>query len=311
MAKDGVPAQVSKDADLATELHNELYPAEEELDTEEEDQEEDEEEIQEADEEEEDDETFKQRYNSLKGKYDKEVPRLHNELKDLKQSVLERLGSLEETSKKTETEEPPPVNEKVEEFKEKYGDELHDYLLTLIKEEGSSLLKDEIKPVSEKLNTIEEDTQSQKLTKFMETIDGKVSDSAKGKWQDILAGEDENFLEFLDKPDPSGMFTYGEVFAKASNDWNSDRIAKVVDKFFEEQAPASEKKDKARKEKEALIAPPRKTRSKAPEGNEKKIWTQDDMKQFEKDDRQGKYSQEESMALWNDLLLAPSEGRIR
>jgi hypothetical protein len=248
--------------------------------------------------------SFRERYLTLKGKYDAEVPRLSSELKQLKQSVFDRLGQMTPAPKEepAATEEDPIIAQ----FREEFGDDHANLMLKLIDARGRETLKTEMKPVQEKVQSVEEAQLNAARDDFARILDTKVE---QGKWRELWEGRDPKFGEFLASPDPSGLYTYGELVKLYSDKWDADRLSKVFNTYLGQtpQAPQA----KPNKEKEALIAPSRSTTTTPPVGTEAVIWTTASIRQFEKDDRAGKITPEESARLWNDLLLAPAENRIR
>jgi len=313
----GIPKQVEEAATMAEDLFAGMNPdeetaedtqaAEEESETEEtaEDQEpEEEEEETSEDDNDEEEEDFRQKYSTLQSKYDKEVPRLHKELRELKQSILERLGE----KKEPDTVEPTTeaVNEKLVKFREEYGDDLYDYLKEFLKEEGKTLLGSQMKPVEEKLDKVEEAQVVSARKAFNEVLDQQV----KGNWREPWENEDPAFLEFLQQPGPMGLMTYGEMMTMANQSWNAEAMAEIFNTFLGATEAPTPGKKASTKQRDAAIAPSRSTRATSPKADEKTTWTQESIKQFEIDDRRGKYSSEESQALWNDLLAAAAEGRI-
>lgn len=310
----GIPKQVEEAADLAEEYikgldaEEEESEAGEEVDTEESDKEEESEEAadDEANTEEEEQEEkniFEEKYRVLQGKYDKEVPRLHSELKELKEKIFERIGDL---SQKPEVEEAPVPDAKLEAFKEEYGEDLIGYLDSYFESKMKPAIeaqtKESIEPVQQKVTSLEDSQVETAKTEFASYLDKNVN----GDWRE--AGEDPNFIAFLETEDSSGFNTYGELLEKFNNSWDEKRMAKVFNAFYGEKTEAAEKKPSPHKE--AIVAPSRKTQAQAPNDDGKIMWTPESIKQFERDDRSGKYNQEESQKLWNDLLAAPSENRI-
>ena len=69
---------------------------------------------------------FKQKYNTLRGKYDAEVPRLHQQLRELSEQ-MKVLTDAQEAAKKEEEEKPKePVSLITDAEREEYGEELID-----------------------------------------------------------------------------------------------------------------------------------------------------------------------------------------
>lgn len=306
-----IPKQVEENAEIAEELMKasaeELEEAEEPpVEGPEEETEEDGE--QDPPEGEDDEElTFKQRYEALQGKYNAEVPRLHDELKTLKASVLEKLGQLSEP-KKPEPEKQEQEPEIYARIREEYGDEYLDMLSQLTdakaREVAKQMIAETVKPVEEDVSSVK-DAQLQSARKSFEaSLDQQVPEAA---WRQLWEGEDPGFQEFLEQEDPSGLYTYGDLLKNYLEAWDDKKTAKVFNLYLEQKGP----KKPSNKDKESLLAPSRTTPQSTPKEQGKIIWTREKIKEFEVNDRQGVYSEEESQKLWNDLLSAPGENRIR
>jgi len=255
-----------------------------------------------------DDLTFKERYLTLKGKYDAEVPRLSSELKEFKQAVLERLGSEPSQAEPEAAPEPDPEDPVLAQFREEFGDEHADLMIKLINAQGQKLVKESLKtsltPVEEKVKTVEDKQLEAARNDFAQALDTKLET---GNWRQLMDGSNPKFVEFLGEADPSGLFTYGELVQEFSNRWDSDKLAKVFKTFLERETPVKAPTAKP----DALIAPSRSTNTNPPVETDKILWTKESIKQFQKDDMSGKLSAEESKRLWDDLLLAPGEDRIK
>lgn len=300
------PKQVEEAAELATKLHSAMMNPEQAAPEEEEatPETETETEPQETDEQQTEQEDiaelkkFKEQYLHLKGKYDAEVPRLNKDLQELKQSIIDKLGVAPEPEKK--------VNERLKKFREEYTDEFVDNLIELFKEEVDPLLKEKFAPVEKKVSSIEQDQFETAQREFV----GNLESLVKGDWRKLWDGEDAKFNTFKQKSDPSGLYTYGELLDMYNDKWDYARMAKVFNSYLEEsKSPEVPKKDNPTKD--AMIAPNRSTTTTTPTIDEKIIWTPETIAEFQKADRQGKYDAETSKAMWQDLMAAPSQGRIR
>lgn len=272
---------------------------------------------------------YKQRYDSLKGKYDVEVPRLHTDLRELKERVFKTLeekfaAPLEPEVKPKETPAPAAANEEtIARLRDEFGDTLVNGLLEIIKGETEPLKQTATKVVNS-VESIEERQAQTAQTEFMSTLDQTVKGDWKSLWEERNAGEGK-FAEFLASPDPSGLYTMGDLVSLYNQNWDSEKLAKVFNMYLEtqesadpqteaKQVPAQPTKAQlaAQAARDALIAPSRQnTPSETPPKEEKRIWTQATINEFKTSDRKGAFSAEDSKALWDDLLLAMSEGRIK
>jgi hypothetical protein len=235
------------------------------------------------------------RYESLKGKYDKEVPTLHNDLKEFKQQVFERL----ETQR---PEEPKP--DRFEKFKEEYGEDLYNTIRELAAMETEEKIKSSLKPVQEHVASVEDTQVKAAQQNFVDYLDTKVT----GDWKNLWQGNDPKFIEFLEQPDPSGLYTYGQLIKAYNDEWDADRMSIVFNTYLGQSKPVQRQ---PRPEKEAMVAPSRQNTHSTPNVNNPTIWTSQTMKEFQENDRLGRYTPEESKAMWDDLLSAPSENRMR
>jgi len=305
----GVPKQIEDAANEAEEYlkglnesdaedTDETEDAESEVDTEDEIENE-----ADAEDEPEDEDLFRNKYLTLQGKYDAEVPALHQELKELKDNIF---GKIDELSKANDVkEEETSLDAATDSFREEYGDDLVNYIDEYFKSKIEPTIKqstaDAVKPVEEKVQSVEDSQISVAKDEFATYL----NDNVKGDWQ--KAAEDPKFVKFLEQEDPSGLYTYGDLLSEYNNNWDHKKMAKVFNIFYgEEKAP----KQTSKPQKDAMVAPSRQTDNSAPTGEDKIIWTEESMQQFYKDDRARKIPQEESAKMWNDLMLAATEGRI-
>lgn len=321
-----LPRQVEEAAAMAEELHAKMFsqqeqtpePADEQED-EVEDQEEDTSELENDDEVEEEDELphdddveelrkFKARYMSLQGKYNSEVPRLHQELRELKQSVFQKLEQqIDQRQQQQEVPQKPQEPDKLSAFKEEYGEDFVESLRALIQAEAEAKIMATIKPVQEQVSSVEYTQVRAAQQSFM----GYLDETVKGDWRGLWEGKDPKFIEFLNQPDPSGLYTYGDLVQQYNNNWDADRLAKVFNTYLESKPQPKPKPEQPNPAKQAMVAPNRSTQHTAPKTTDKIIWTKDAIKEFEKNDRMGRYNPEQSKAMWEDLLSAVAENRVR
>jgi hypothetical protein len=301
-----IPRQVSETADLAEQLHSRMFaeaPSEEVVEQEQEEQPSYDENTEEANVPHDDDvqelRKFKERYLHLQGKYDAEVPRLHKELKEFKQNVFERLEA------KIEQPVEAPKEDKFAKFREEYGDELYMAIRELAALETEEKLKATLKPVQDQVANVEDTQVKAAQQNFVSYLDSKVS----GDWQSLWAGKDPKFIEFLNQPDPSGLYTYGQLVQAYNDQWDADRMSIVFNTYLDSSQKQVQRQP--RPEKNAMVAPSRQNVHSTPSLDNARIWTGETMKQFQEADRLGKYTPEESKAMWDDLLSAPAQNRMR
>jgi hypothetical protein len=314
----GIPSQVEEAAELANQLHEQMFEqtppvetvedepiAEEALATEDE--------VVPHDDDVEELRKFKSRYMSLKGKYDAEVPRLSQELRELKDSVFQKLEQATKPAATVAEDVDPTKPDFMSEFAENYGEDFADNLKQLIALEAAKLTQ----PVQTQVKSIEDNQVKVAQDNFISYIDTNLNEGRDKPldWQGLWAGKDPKFLEFLEQPDPSGLYTYKQLAELYNENWDADKLVSIF-KLYDKTtaAPAAPTKTKpivTSPAKEALVAPSRTNTHTAPSTESKQVWTKSMIEEFQKSDRQGKYSSEDSKAMWEDLLSAVGENRIR
>ena len=301
------PAQVNEAADLAEQLHAQMFGTDDQAvddpqdDTTPDDNQPDDTtddlaaELEEL-------RKYKDRYLTLKGKYDSEVPTLQNEFKEFKQSVFEKL---EATRQAQPTQDEP--QDEFAQFKEEYGEELLNTFIKIADKRAEEKFKSSLKPVEDKVASVE-DAQ---LIVARRNFEDYLSQNVKGNWKQLWESEDPKFVEFLGKEDPTGLYTYGQLVDTCNKNWDADRLGKILNLYFDNSQASIPTHKPPRPDKTAMVAPNRTTSHSVPNTSDKRIWTQDTMKEFQNKDMKNQYTPEESQSLWADLLAAASEGRIR
>ena len=318
------PKQIEEAAQLAEELHERMFSSDsqeestndedvDELEDDTSDEGDSDEAVDEEEEEydvpEDDDITelkkFKARYLSLKGKYDAEVPRLQHDLRSMKEDVFEKIEAMrQQQAPQTQT---PKEQTKLDKFREEYGEDFVDSLKELFKAEVDPLLQSTLKPVQDQVSSVEETQIKVAKENFKNYLDQQV----KGDWRELWDGKDPKFIEFLQKPDPSGLYTYSDLVQLYNDNWDADKLSTVLNTYLESKNVSTPAPKAPNKQREALVAPSRNNVHSTPNTGDKRIWTQDAIRNFEREDRQNKYTLEQSQALWTDLMSAMGEGRIR
>jgi hypothetical protein len=243
---------------------------------------------------------FKDRYLTLKGKYDAEVPRLAAEVKELRKLQDEFVKLKEQASSQTK-----PVVEEVDplaKLEEEYGSDLANILREAIDRRVDSKIKPVLETTEERVASVEDTQYKAAQESFKAYLDDKV-----GGWRDLWEGKDSAFGEFLETTDPTGLYTYGDLANHYVENWDADRLVTLFNLYKQGNTPQPVVQKEPSPQKTSMIAPSRTTSQPTPNIGEKRIWTQADVEDFQRRDRKGQADQTE----WNDLLQALAENRIR
>ena len=167
---------------------------------------------------------WKQKYQTLDGKYKAEVPRLSAEVsqwKDYAESLTRRISELEETVKKPPKEESDPemdsvaeVNPEVAKLIKKMKEEHRDEIAKLRKELETGISAD--------IKSVKDDIQLSKQDRF----DLAMREYGAPDWREV--DQNPDFLEWLNAPVPYTKATKLDLLRTAARDLD----AKTVSQFF-------------------------------------------------------------------------------
>jgi hypothetical protein len=268
---------------------------------------------------------YKQMYHTLKGKYDAEVPRLQNDLRNLQnelantQSILASLSDVDPSN--------PGNGNTATQHKKKlltdqdiadYGSDLIDVVKRAAMEEvGGQLetLNKENQQLKQKLNEIG--------AKGAATAKASVYthlDTAVPNWREI--NRDEKFLDWLADADLYSGLTRQELLLKAFEQNDSSRVTMFFNNFLSEHTSQSGAKTEpkprqntAKVSLDTLVAPGKPNSSGNGDGapDSKRIYSQADITAFYEKVRKGAYRDKptERANLERDILAAAAEGRIK
>jgi uncharacterized coiled-coil protein SlyX len=253
---------------------------------------------------------FKQKYSTLKGKYDAEVPRLHQQVREL----TEQLGSIQkgmEDAKKAETEKPKEkVSYITDADREEYGDDLIDFQRRVAKEvsqeydgrfeQQEKVIAELREQVSSTGNQVGEMGFTQKLNVLVPGFD--------------QLDNDERWVSWLNEYDPMSRGPRRDQAQGAFDRGDADSVAHYVKLFRESVDPVDQTKSNRQAELEKQVTPNRSastSASKSLVGS--KIYSAKQMdKAWAKNkalNTKGKY--DEAAKLEAELTAAYMEGRVQ
>ena len=251
-------------------------------------------------------ETWQQKYKTLKGMYDAEVPRLHADLRDLK-------GQVDNLRKAAETKPAEPAKTaKVEKLVtdadvQAFGEDLIEVQRKVAREVAAEFrgeldaMKAENEKLREQLNT----TGSQvSEASFEQRLYRLVPDFQK-------VNADERWIGWLNEVDPLLRAPRKSVAQEAFNHGDAEAVAHYIGMFKASIAPAEQPSDKAA-ELEKQIQPKR-SASNAPVSPQAKTYTDAQVqKMFQKSvELSSRGQRDEAMKLEAEIDAAYREGRVR
>lgn len=251
------------------------------------------------------------RYKTLKHKYDAEVPRLHQAVKERDaelQALKARLESLEKQAEKP-LEEPKQITDKdVEYFGQDLVDMVRRAAADVVRVESAKLLAsvdERLKAIIGALGQVEEKVVISEADKFWGRVRTLVPD-----WDDVDA--DKGWIDFLSQSPDYTTETYRELAAKAIQSGKADKVANLVKTWRgftvkEQPQPATPKQPHPDLQRQ--VAPPTAKASTPPAGQ--KTYTMAEYQALFDPRNPLGLSAKDLEAAQSDANRALAEGRVR
>jgi hypothetical protein len=255
-------------------------------------------------------EKWENKYHTLKGMYDAEVPRLHSQVKELNQQVQQLIADAASAKAKV----PQEVNVPsliTEQDKEAFGPDLIDLIERATEAKVStfrqreSQLMEEINQLKGKVGDVTERQVVSDKDRFFAGLSQKVPD-----WEQL--NEDSGFLNWLEEVDPVYGIPKKVALTNAYEVLDVGRVSTIFNAYKSTLAPAQPQKQK-NQELQRQVAPTR-SRASSPDpadSNNQRIFTQAEIGQFYEEVRRGHVSPEDAVRIENEIHAAAAEGRIR
>ncbi len=254
---------------------------------------------------------FKQKYSTLRGKYDAEVPRLHQQVRDL----TDQLSSIRkdmEAAKKAESEKPvEDISYITDADREEYGDDLIDFQRRVAKEvsqqyekrfeQQAKVIDDLRKQVTNTGDQVGEMGFTQKLSNLVPDFD--------------QLDNDDRWVAWLNEYDPMTRGPRRDQAQAAFNSGDAEAVAHYVSLFRESVAPKEQGKSVRQAELEKQVTPNRSANSTATKsvGRDSKVYSTREVdsawNKIRTLNTRGKY--DDAAKLEAELTAAYMEGRVR
>ena len=259
--------------------------------------------------------TWEQKYKSLQGMFNAEVPRLNADNRELKAQVAqlqELLASMTNKPKEPVNQDRPKYitdsdvaeyGESIEVMRRVFRDETAELTAKIAELEDQNLsLRASVLPRVEQMATAQASRADQQ---FWDGLTAQVPD-----WMQVNNNPD--FQSWLLETDPMTGRTRQDFLAEAQSNLDAGRVAYFFKTWLGTSGTAAEPKTrKSSTELEAQIAPGRSRSGAAPTGGAK-TYTPQDIQKFFQDVSHGVYKgrDEERNRIEADIFAAQREGRI-
>jgi len=256
-------------------------------------------------------ESFKQKYATLRGKYDAEVPRLHQQVKELTDQ-MNAIRDEAEAVKKAEAEKPKEkVSYVTDADREEYGDDLIDFQRRVAKEASQ-----------------EYEDRFEQQAKVIEQLQQQISNTGSQvgevgftqKLNNLVPGfdqldNDERWVAWLNEYDPMTRGPRRDQAQAAFNAGDAEAVAHYVGLFRESVEPVANGKSDRDTELEKQVTPSRSASTVTNKSSSKnsKVYSERELNnawtKIRTLNTQGKYDDAEKLEA--ELTAAYMEGRVK
>jgi hypothetical protein len=247
--------------------------------------------------------SWKQKYNTLIGKYNAEVPRLHEELRGLKNQVhtlTEALNAVKST--------PPEPQGAFKELIDMFGQD--DPQIKFAREAQDEIfrLRAEVERLTHSLGSVAENQMRSAEDNFFATLDRIDPD-----WQQTNV--DPELILWLQEYDPLMGSTRKEAFDRAAGNLDAQRVAAFFKEFKRQtakpQAPQQPVKPKV-SDRLASQVTPTPAGAGGGYGKDENVWTREAVNSFFRDVAKGAFRgrEAEQERLQREILAAAAKGQI-
>lgn len=255
--------------------------------------------------------TYRHRFEVLQGKYNAEIPRLTQQLRELEERVNEA---------------PPDKPQQQPEYEEAYNDLVDEHgpstaknLITIAQAiaqqivgkkeaELEARLQEKLRPFDEKVEQLTKGQQASAEQRFFESLDVLCPDWKEiNGWRPAGITQDPKFTKFLSKTVPGSEFTYNDLLINHYQKGNAPKVKEIFDIF------KAGNETKPQKGIEQYVDPSKTGKGTAPPANQPKTYTQAQVDAFFDSRIKGTFrgTREEAQALENEYTKAIYEGRVR
>lgn len=254
---------------------------------------------------------WENKYHTLKGMYDAEVPRLHADLREMKAQLQQLMADKAAMEAQLESTPAPQSSLITEQDKEAFGPDLIDLIerateskLTESRKREKELIN-EIKELKSQLGNVSERQVMSDKDRFLMGLSSRVPD-----WEQY--NTDPGFLEWLQQVDPVyGMpRQYGLNSAYEAFDIN--RVAAIFETYKSLVTP-KQTQPAPKQELQRQVAPTRSRSSTPPaaDSQNQRFFNQQEIEQFYDEWRRGYIDQDEAVRMEKEIHAAIAQGRVR
>jgi hypothetical protein len=260
---------------------------------------------------------WEQKYHTLKGMFDAEVPRLNDAVRQLQQ----QLNAIAAENQQLKTAAPAPAPAAptplvTDQDRESFGADLVGLIerattqaTTQVRTElGGEIqrLKAENTQLKSQVGSVSQQTAANTHDSFIERLGQRVPNLA-------TVNVDPGFLSWLQQVDPIYGIPRQMALDNAASKFDVIRAAAIFDAYLATVTPPAPNVSNTppANELERQVTPPRSRNTPPPPQEVKRAWTSAGINQFYADVRRGVYTEEQAAQLEAEIYAAAAEGRVQ
>jgi hypothetical protein len=260
-------------------------------------------------------EDWEQKYRSLRGLYEQQVPQLRAELRQRDERLAGFEQRMQEMEKRTPVSATTPTQPSqklvTQQDVEAYGADLIDLIKRAAQESVPSTwdqerqeLLSKVAQLESKVGSVSTQSQTAVADAFWAGLERRVPD-----WQTL--NTDQSFLQWLTERIPGTPVNRQSILDEANARWDANAVAEVFDEYkaTHARAPAPVAQPAA-PSLQSQVAPSR-TRAAAPQApTQERVWTSKDIGEFYQQVRRGVIRPEDAARIEGEINAAVSAGRV-
>lgn len=263
------------------------------------------------------DETFEQKYKTLQGMYNADVPRLNAQVQELSQrgqQMEQLLASMQAAPAPTPEHAPAPVSLLTDDEVEEYGESID--IMRKVSQEVAGQYEQKFLAMQETINRL----QGQVVPRVEQIASQQAQSAEQAFWSSLQStvpnwreiNDNQDFQSWLLETDPLSGLTRQTYLDDAQRNQDVTRVASFFKSWQSATGAAVAQPNRTASELEKQVSPGKGRSGAAPQTGEAKTYTPNDITIFFEKVRTGKFAgkEKERDAIERDIFAAQAEGRI-
>jgi len=263
------------------------------------------------------DETFEQKYKTLQGMYNAEIPRLNSQVQEMTQrgqQMEQLIATMQAAPAPTSEPTPPPASLLTEDEVEEYGESID--IMRKVSQEIAGKYEQQLADMQAKVDQL----QGTVMPRVEQLASQQAHSAEQNFWSDLVniapdwqsINESEDFKTWLLEVDPLSGLTRQTYLDDAQRNLDVKRVASFFNSWQSATGAVAAQPNRTASELEKQVSPGKGRSGAASTSSETRTYTLQDITDFFEKGRTGGFegNEKERDAIERDIFAAQSEGRI-